>query len=103
MIASLILSLIRVYQRTLSPLIGSICRFSPSCSRYMAICVERFGARRGVWLGMRRLARCHPFHPGGVDLPPEHAGPVAASHPAPISHPPAASSGKARASSEQRP
>jgi putative membrane protein insertion efficiency factor len=70
MIARLLVLLLRVYQRTLSPLIGPVCRFSPSCSNYMAICIERFGAATGVWLGTRRLLRCHPFHPGGVDLPP---------------------------------
>jgi uncharacterized protein len=102
MTASLILLLIRVYQRTLSPLIGSVCRFSPSCSQYMAVCVERFGASRGVWLGLRRLARCHPFHAGGVDLPPERAGAAATAASPAISHPPAAASGEARAS-EQRP
>jgi putative membrane protein insertion efficiency factor len=75
MIARCLLFLIRVYQRTLSPLIGPVCRFSPSCSNYMAICIERFGPLRGIWLGTRRLLRCHPFHPGGLDLPP--AGPGA--------------------------
>ncbi|MET0387667.1 MAG: membrane protein insertion efficiency factor YidD [Polyangiales bacterium] len=70
MIARLLVFLIRVYQRTLSPLLGPICRFTPSCSQYTLVCIERFGALRGSWLGARRLARCHPFHPGGVDLPP---------------------------------
>jgi putative membrane protein insertion efficiency factor len=70
MIARCLLLLIRVYQRTLSPLLGPICRFEPSCSSYMATCIERFGAARGVWLGARRLLRCHPFHSGGIDLPP---------------------------------
>jgi hypothetical protein len=73
MIARFLLFSIRVYQRTLSPLIGPVCRFTPSCSRYMATCIERFGAARGVWLGLRRLMRCHPFHAGGVDLPPSRA------------------------------
>ena len=71
MIARLLVLLIRGYQRTLSRLIGPVCRFSPSCSQYMLVCITRFGAAKGVWLGTRRLARCHPFHPGGVDLPPE--------------------------------
>jgi uncharacterized protein len=71
MIARLLLLLIAGYQRTLSPLLGNVCRFEPSCSRYTATCVERFGALRGGFLGARRIARCHPFHRGGVDLPPE--------------------------------
>jgi putative membrane protein insertion efficiency factor len=71
MIARCLLLLIRGYQRTLSPLLGPICRFTPSCSNYMMICIQRFGAARGVWLGTRRLLRCHPFHAGGIDLPPE--------------------------------
>jgi putative membrane protein insertion efficiency factor len=71
MIARFLVLLIRGYQRTLSPLLGQICRFDPSCSQYTLVCIQRFGALRGVWLGGRRLARCHPFHPGGVDLPPE--------------------------------
>ena len=70
MIARFLVLLIRGYQRVLSPLIGPVCRFSPSCSQYMLVCIQRFGAFRGVWLGTRRLARCHPFHPGGLDLPP---------------------------------
>jgi putative membrane protein insertion efficiency factor len=71
MIARALLWLIRGYQLALSPLLGPSCRFEPSCSRYMAACIERFGAIRGAWLGMRRIARCHPFHPGGYDPPPQ--------------------------------
>lgn len=71
MISATLLFLIRLYQRLLSPLLGPVCRFTPSCSSYMATCIERHGPTRGVGLGLRRLARCHPFHPGGVDLPPE--------------------------------
>lgn len=83
MIARLLVLLIRGYQRALSPLIGPVCRFSPSCSQYMLVCITRFGALKGVWLGTRRLARCHPFHPGGVDLPPEaKTGSDCASQPA---------------------
>lgn len=75
MIRALFLLAIRLYQRLISPLLGPVCRFTPSCSQYMAICIERHGTRRGVWLGVRRLSRCHPFHPGGVDLPPEASEP----------------------------
>jgi uncharacterized protein len=67
----LLLALIRLYQWTLSPLLGPVCRFEPSCSRYTATCVERFGALRGSWLGIKRLGKCHPFHPGGYDPAPE--------------------------------
>lgn len=69
--ARLVLVLIRIYWWTLSPLIGNVCRFHPSCSRYTATCVERFGAVQGGWLGVKRICRCHPFHPGGFDPPPE--------------------------------
>lgn len=61
---------IRVYQLTLSPLLGNVCRFHPSCSRYTFKCIEYHGALKGGWLGVRRIARCHPFHPGGYDPPP---------------------------------
>lgn len=67
----LLLFLIRIYWWTLSPLIGQVCRFHPSCSRYTATCVERFGAAKGGWLGVKRICRCHPLNPGGFDPPPE--------------------------------
>ena len=63
----LILALIRGYQRALSPALPPSCRFHPSCSQYALEAVGRYGALRGVWLAARRLARCHPFHPGGFD------------------------------------
>ena len=59
--------LIRAYQLTLSPLLGARCRFYPSCSRYALEAIERHGVCRGGWLTARRLARCHPFCPGGYD------------------------------------
>jgi putative membrane protein insertion efficiency factor len=70
MIAWLLLVLIRLYQRTLSPLIGNVCRFEPSCSRYAASCIQLHGAARGSLLSIVRLCKCHPFHPGGYDPPP---------------------------------
>jgi putative membrane protein insertion efficiency factor len=70
MIARFFLFCIRAYRLLLSPLLGQQCRFTPSCSRYTEACVERHGAARGAWLGLKRIARCHPFHPGGYDPPP---------------------------------
>ena len=71
MIHAALLFLIRLYQMTLSRLIGPACRFEPSCSHYAASCIERFGALRGSWLGIKRIARCHPLNPGGYDPPPK--------------------------------
>jgi putative membrane protein insertion efficiency factor len=58
---------IRGYQRVVSPVLPSSCRFWPSCSQYTLEAVDRYGVIRGTWLGLRRIARCHPFHPGGFD------------------------------------
>jgi uncharacterized protein len=60
-------ALIRGYQRVISPLLPPSCRFHPSCSQYALEAVTRHGTLRGGWLAARRLARCHPFHPGGYD------------------------------------
>jgi putative membrane protein insertion efficiency factor len=64
---ALILFLLRGYKRWLSPLLPSACRFHPTCSVYAIEAVQRYGALRGSMLALRRLGRCHPFHPGGLD------------------------------------
>jgi uncharacterized protein len=63
----LLLALLRAYQYAVRPLLGANCRFYPSCSDYAIEAIERHGAARGSWLAMRRLACCHPYHPGGHD------------------------------------
>ncbi len=65
----------QIYRRVLSPLLHSFgisnCRFQPTCSEYAEVAVARFGAVRGGWLALRRVARCHPFSKGGLDQVPE--------------------------------
>jgi putative membrane protein insertion efficiency factor len=63
----LLLTLLRVYKAVLSPLFPPACRFYPSCSQYAAGAIEKHGAVRGGILAAKRVARCHPFNPGGVD------------------------------------
>ncbi len=60
-------ALIRVYQKLLSPLLPPSCRFTPTCSHYAAGAIERYGLLRGGWLAVKRIARCHPWNPGGYD------------------------------------
>ena len=67
----ILVGLIRVYQLLISPLLGPRCRFHPSCSHYAAEAIERHGPVKGGWLALRRVARCHPLHPGGHDPVPD--------------------------------
>ena len=59
--------LIRLYQHTLSQVMPSSCRFYPSCSEYSYQAISKYGVFKGGWMGIRRISRCHPFHPGGYD------------------------------------
>lgn len=63
------IALVRVYQRTLSPLLGVRCRFHPSCSQYFILAVEKYGLIRGMALGIWRICRCNPLSRGGVEYP----------------------------------
>jgi len=62
-----LVGLLTVYRRFVSPLLGARCRFYPSCSAYALEAVQLHGAMKGSWLAVRRLSRCHPFHAGGID------------------------------------
>lgn len=70
----LVVSLLRLYRAVVSPMYGPTCRFYPSCSEYALIAVDRHGVLRGGWLAIRRLLRCHPWNPGGVDPVPPREG-----------------------------
>lgn len=74
-IARLLIALLRSYKRFISPLLGPRCRFEPSCSQYAMTAIATHGPLRGGWLAVRRLGRCHPFHPGGYDPVPDAAPP----------------------------
>lgn len=64
---NLLIGLVRFYQYTFSPLLGQNCRFHPNCSDYALEALQRHGALQGVWLLLRRVGHCHPWHPGGFD------------------------------------
>ena len=68
---TLLLGALRAYRYLLRPMLGANCRFYPSCSDYASEAITRHGAARGSWLALRRVGRCHPWHPGGYDpVPP---------------------------------
>ena len=72
-----LMALIRGYRYAISPLLGSRCRFHPSCARYAEEALSVHGLWRGGWLALRRLSRCHPWHPGGFDPVPSVTHPIA--------------------------
>ncbi len=78
---ALLVLIVRCYRRAISPLLGARCRFYPSCSAYAEEALLRHGVLRGGWLTVRRLSRCHPFNPGGID-----AVPASASTPSTVTH-----------------
>ena len=65
----LLIAAVRLYQIFLSPMLGRQCRFTPTCSQYFILAVQKYGAIRGAWRGVLRICRCQPFHPGGYDPP----------------------------------
>ncbi|VAV98666.1 Membrane protein insertion efficiency factor YidD [hydrothermal vent metagenome] len=66
-----LLRVIAAYKRRISPFLGRNCRYYPTCSSYTMEALELYGFRRGLWLGVRRISRCHPFHEGGIDPVPQ--------------------------------
>lgn len=67
MLTKFLVLLIRAYQYAVSPMFGNRCRFAPSCSAYAEQAIVRYGLVRGIWFALRRIARCHPWNPGGYD------------------------------------
>lgn len=71
MLKKIFLAVFRFYQVAISPLKPPTCRFYPTCSHYGVEAIQRFGAFKGGWLTLKRISKCHPFHPGGLDPVPE--------------------------------
>jgi uncharacterized protein len=71
MISKMLVGFIRFYQIFISPLKPPTCRFYPTCSHYGIQAIQRFGPIKGTWLTIKRIVKCHPFHPGGMDPVPE--------------------------------
>ncbi|HPR63258.1 MAG TPA: membrane protein insertion efficiency factor YidD [Thermoanaerobaculia bacterium] len=67
MVRFILVTMVRTYQILISPLLPSACRFTPTCSEYAITAIRTHGPTRGSWLSLKRLCRCHPFHPGGHD------------------------------------
>ena len=65
--ARAVVAVLTIYQRVVSPALPPACRYAPTCSEYMRQAVIKYGTLKGVWMGLKRLSRCHPFHPGGYD------------------------------------
>ncbi|KRG16109.1 membrane protein insertion efficiency factor YidD [Lederbergia galactosidilytica] len=80
MLKSIFLHLIRFYRKFISPLKPPTCRFYPTCSQYGLEAIQRFGAIRGGWLTIKRIGKCHPFHPGGMDPVPDKIDKVKHQH-----------------------
>lgn len=63
----LLLLILRFYRKVISPYLGNNCRFHPTCSVYAMQAIEKYGAMKGSWLAIKRIGKCHPLHPGGID------------------------------------
>ncbi len=77
---SVLVFIIDAYRLLLSPWLGRSCRFEPTCSNYAKAAIQRFGPIKGSWMALRRIGRCHPWHPGGYDPVPEKKASHSASH-----------------------